>query len=290
MFYFRNPLFIIVLSCFCLSSIAALSAQARPDYSSSTSKFERQAQSPVSPVKVGQPTAFSRFAISGGFSPLGIDAQLSANLSSLMNLRLTGSLFDHSIHFNSDGFDATARLRLASARASLDLYPFRGGFRVSPGFLLYNQNRLTAADTIRSGSSFTLKGDTFYSGQADPNTGSKPVSGTALLNLHAIRPAFTLTGGWGNTISRNGHWSFPFEVGVAFVGGPKIDVNLRGWACHDRAETQCTDIANPGDPIAVQVQTDLHKQVDKWTEDLNPLRTYPIVSGGVSYSFGIGRR
>jgi hypothetical protein len=263
-----------------------------PSLNHISAKVRSQArpESPSSPYQSSQLAQFSRLAISGGISPMGIDAGVSTNLSPHLNLRLTGSLFNHSIQFNSDGFDATARLRLASARASLDVYPFHKGFRLSPGFLFYNQNRVTAADTITSGSSFTLNDDTFYSAHVNPITGAKPVSGIALLNLHAIRPAFTLTGGWGNPLSGGGHWSFPVEVGVAFVGAPKVDVSLRGWACRDRAETQCADIANPGDPIAIQVQTDLHKQVDKWTEDLNPLRTYPIVSAGVSYSFRLGRR
>ena len=38
-------------------------------------------------------------------------------------------------------------------------------------------------------------------------------------------------------------------------------------------------------PIAVAIQSNLTAQEAKWTSDLNPLKTYPIVSGGVSYSF-----
>lgn len=276
----------VIVSCGTLTFTGTLAAQIPPlKYASS-----KQAESTSRPQGSPEFYGYSRLAISGGISPMGLDAELSTEISSHLNLRVTGSFLDHSIRFNSKGFDGTARLRLASARASLDFYPFRSGIRISPGILLYNQNRVSAADTITSGRSFTLNGDTFYSAHPDQTTGANPVSGTALLNLHAIRPAFTLTGGWGNTISRSGHWSFPVEVGVAFVGAPKLDINLRGWACRDRAETQCADIANPRDPTAIQVQTDLHKQVDKWTEDLNPLRTYPILSAGISYSFGIGRR
>jgi hypothetical protein len=35
----------------------------------------------------------------------------------------------------------------------------------------------------------------------------------------------------------------------------------------------------------VAIQSNLTAQEAKWTSDLNPLKTYPIVSGGVSYSF-----
>ena len=155
--------------------------------------------------------------------------------------------------------------------------------------MLYNQNRITATDTLAGGTSFTLNDDTFYSANANAATGATPVNGSALLNLHATRPAFTITGGWGNPLARNGHWSFPVEVGVALVGAPALNVKLAGWACHDQAQTQCTDISNLNNPIAVQVQNDLQAEIGKWTQDLDPLKTYPIINAGVTYSFHTGR-
>ena len=119
---------------------------------------------------------------------MGVTLGVSSSLAPSLDLRLTGSLFSHSFRFSSSGFDAIARLRFASGRASLDDYPFHKAFRISPGVLSYNQNRITAADTIEPGSSFTLNGDTFYSARMNERTGASPVNGTALLNLHATRP------------------------------------------------------------------------------------------------------
>jgi hypothetical protein len=232
----------------------------------------------------------SRIAIGGGVSPLGIGASLTTNLNSHLNLRAAGSFLNLSVPFNTNGFDVNASLKLASARTSLDIYPFRSGFRISPGLMFYNQNRLTASSTIAGGTSFNLNHDTFYSANANRATGATPVNGTALLGFHATRPAFTLTTGWGNTIPRNGHWSFPLEVGVAFVGAPALDVKLAGWACDDQAQTQCANLSSTTNPIALQVQHDLHVEVNKWTQNLDPLKFYPIISGGVAYSFHTGLR
>jgi hypothetical protein len=247
------------------------------------------AVSSVSSPEPSAPSAFSLFSLSGGVSPLGIEAAATTNLNSHLNLRATGSLFSYATSFNTHGFRANANLNLASTRISLDIYPFHSGFRISPGILLYNQNRIKASDTVAAGTSFTLNGDTFYSANANTGTGATPVNGTALLNLHATRPAFTITGGWGNTVARRGHWSFPVEVGVALVGAPTLNVNLNGWACYDEAQTQCMNIADGKNPIAIQVQNDLRAQISTWKKDLEPLKTYPIVSAGVAYSFG-GRR
>jgi hypothetical protein len=240
-------------------------------------------------VTVAPSSAFSRFAVSAAVSPLGIGAEVTTNLNAHMNLRASGSVFSYTTTFSTNGFAANAQLKLASTRASIDLYPFHRGFRISPGVMFYNQNRVNASDTVSSGTSFTLNGDTFYSANVNPSTGATPVNGTALFNLHATHPAFTITGGWGNPLAKNGHWTFPVEVGVGLIGAPTLNVNLKGWACYDQAQTQCTNIADPNDPIAVQVQSDLHSQVSKWNQDLEPLKTYPIISGGVAYSFNIGR-
>jgi hypothetical protein len=183
---------------------------------------------PTRPASAISARPFSQVAVGAGVSPLGIGIDVSTNLNSHLNLRTSGSFFDQPIHFTTNGFHADAQLKLASARTSLDIYPFHLGFRLSPGVMFYNQNRVTATDTIASGTSFTLNGDTFYSANANAATGTTPVNGSALMNLHATRPAFTITGGWGEPLARNGHWSFPVEVGVALVGAPKLNVKLAG--------------------------------------------------------------
>ena len=229
---------------------------------------------------------FSRFGFGAGISPLGIGLQTAANINDHLNVRGTGNFFNYNTTFSTSGFTANANLNLASAGAALDYYPFHKGFRVSPGLLFYNSNKLTATDTVAGGTSFTLNDETFYSANANAATGATPANGNATLGLNSTKPAFTVTTGWGNIASRSG-WrvSFPFEVGVAFTGAPSLNANLAGWACHDQAQTECTNLSS-NNPIAVEVQNDLQAQIAKWNSDLNVLKTYPILSVGMAYSFG----
>lgn len=230
---------------------------------------------------------FSRYAIGGVVSPLGPGVQVTAYVNRHLNLRAVGNGFSYNTNFSTNGFNANAKLNLASAGISGDIYPFRSGFRISPGVLFVNNNKLTATSTVAGGTSFTLNGDTFYSANANTTTGATPLNADASLNLHTTRPSFTITAGWGNTIPRKGgHWSFPFEIGAAFIGSPTLNANLTGWACADQAQTECTDVASTTDPIALQIQGDLTAQLAKWNSDLNPLKEYPILSFGVAYSFG----
>jgi hypothetical protein len=232
---------------------------------------------------------FSRIAIGGSFSTLGPGIQITTNLASHLNLRATGNGFAYSTNFTTSGFNASAKLNLASAGIVGDIYPFqRSGFRISPGLLVINNNKISAASNVAGGTSFTLNGDTYYSANANAATGATPLTANGLLGLNSSKPAFTITGGWGNTIPRSGrHWSFPGEVGVALTGAPSVSATLNGWACYDQAQTECTNVASTTDTIALQIQSDLAAQIAKWKNNLNPLKTYPIASFGVAYSFGI---
>jgi hypothetical protein len=244
----------------------------------------------ASPIRDAAVSAgpFSRIAIGGGISPLGIGVQLTTNINAHFNVRGTGNIFQYSNTFNTNGLNLNAKLNMASAGASVDIYPFRAGFRISPGVLFYNGNQVTATDTVAGGTSFTLNNQTFYSATANTVTGATPVFGNAALGLNTTKPAFTITTGWGNTIPhKGGHWSFPFEIGVALTGAPSLTANLGGWACYDQAQTECTNIASTTNPIAIAVQSDLQAQLATWKNDLNPLKTYPIVSFGVAYAFRI---
>jgi len=267
-------------------------------FSSSMSTFDAMATEgavvPRSGMAVQQSESsgrpFSRFAIGGGMSVMGPGGELTAYVNNHLNVRASGNAFSYSTSFTTNGFPAKASLNMAAARVSGDIYPFHVGFRISPGLMMYNGNELTASSSLAGGSSFTLNGNTYYSATANPLTGATPLSANALLGLHTNKPAFTLTAGWGNTIPRNGHWSFPFEVGAAFIGTPAVQANLAGWACLDQAQTMCSNMASTTDPVALQIQGDLNTQIGKWKNDLDPLKTFPIVSFGAAYSFGGGSR
>jgi hypothetical protein len=231
---------------------------------------------------------FSRIALGADFSPLGPGAEAAVNLSRHFDARVTGNLFGYSTTFTTNGFNVDANLHLASAGAAVDWYPFHTGFRLSPGVLIYNQNHVNANAPVTPGTSFTLNDQIFYAATPNPALGVTALSGTGTLDLHSNRPAFTMTTGWGSLIPRSGrHWAIPFEIGAAFTGSPTVRMNLTGWACYDQAQTLCTNVDDPSNPIAVQIQSDLQAQVTKWKNDLDPLKFYPIVSTGIVFNFNI---
>jgi hypothetical protein len=231
---------------------------------------------------------FSRVAIGGSVGTLGPGLQITTNINRHLNVRAYGNAFYYSTDFTTSGFDANAKLNMVSADISADIYPFHKGFRISPGLLVVNNNKVSGTSVAAGGTSFTFNDATYYSANANPATGATPLNADGFLHLNSTKPAFTITGGWGNTIPRGErHWSFPVEVGIALVGSPSINVTLSGWGCQDQAQTQCGNVQDASNSTAQQIQTSLTAQIAKWKSDLNPLETYPIVSFGVAYSFPI---
>lgn len=227
------------------------------------------------------PAPFSRLALGAGVSAMGINVQAAINANRYLNLRATGNFFNYTVsNVKISGFSVDGTLNFAAAGASLDFYPFPyHGFRISPGVLVHNQNAVNASMTVPGGTSFTLNHVTYYSSTANP------VQGTANLGLNTQRPAFTITTGWGDMISRTGgHWAFPVEVGAALIGDPALNIALtKGQVCtNPQGTVGCQNVV--GDAA---LNADLQAQIAKYKSDLNPLRFYPIVSFGVAYNFPI---
>ena len=271
------------LYCLVLASLISTPLMAQQtNFSSSGSEPKPEDSAVVTTKPAPEPLKpFSRFALGGGIGIGGINLQAATNLNRYSNVRVSGNVFSYTVNdISTNGFTANGNLTFATMGASFDYYPWpMHGFRVSPGLLLYNENSLTASATVAPGESFTLNDVDYFS------SASNPIRAKAKVGLNATNPAFTLTTGWGNMISRKGgHWSFPFELGAAFVGSPSFKMTLSGTAC-DFQGANCVNAAT--DP---SLQHNLQAQIDKYKKDVDALKVFPILSIGVSYNFNIKPR
>lgn len=227
---------------------------------------------------IDPPKPFSRIALGGGISAMGVNMQAAINANRYINLRGTGNYFTYSVdNISTNGFNVNGKLNLATAGVAVDFYPFPNhGFRISPGALFYNQNAVTATMIVQPGTTLTLNNVDYTSPASDP------IKGYGSVGLNTNKQAFTITTGWGNMISRKGgHLSFPFEIGAAMIGKPTVDVALTSGLACDPSGLGCVTVNDPS------VQSNLKAQINKYTSDLDPLRFYPIISFGVAYNFKI---
>jgi hypothetical protein len=74
---------------------------------------------------------------------------------------------------------------------------------------------------------------------------------------------------------------------VIFTGAPQVNMHLSGWACLDQNQTECTNIADPKNPIAVEFNQGLNARIQHWQAQANKISIYPVFSYSVMYSFNI---
>jgi len=205
-------------------------------------------------------------------STLGGGMEVATPLTRWLNVRGGYNWFHFRRNFENDGIHYSGAVRLQSGEAHLDWFPFAGGFHLSAGALIYNQNRVQADALVPGGQTFSLGGTTYRS---DP---SNPIFGAGKIDFQRVAPTLTL--GWGNLLPRSGrHFSVPFEMGVVFQGSPRAQIELHGSAC-DSSGTNCRNIgADTG------IQSDIQTQVDQVNRDIAPFRYYPIISLGFSFNF-----
>lgn len=277
---------LIFLGLFVSGSVALAETNAAPAaapaayYSSSPASAAPSAPLPQT-AAIYTPPAADTWTSSKPFSAVGLELKVGIGgvgfdvatpLARHFNLRAGASFFNYALTSSDNGINYTGTLKLQSADASLDYYPFHGTFRLSPGVAFSNQNHVNASAVVPGGQSFTLNDTDYTSDPADP------VTGTGYLELgEKVAPSFTL--GWGNMIPRHGgHWSVPFEIGFKYIQQPTVKLMLAGSACQDGV---CSNVAT--DP---ETQSNVQGEENTLNKDLSPLRFFPIVSIGVSYKFG----
>jgi hypothetical protein len=223
---------------------------------------------------IARPMApFSHVAIAVTASSLGIGGQIAVPLAQKLNLRVGGNFFSYdSDTYTDDGISYNGTLKLRSAQATIDWFPFGGGFHLSPGVLMYNGLGGTAHLFVPANQGFQLNSVDYVSSTTNP------VTGTGTISANKAGPMLLL--GWGNIIPRSGrHFAVPFEFGAAYQGQPKITLALAGSACDDEGDNCQSVTTNAG------LQANLAAQQKIVNDDASPYRFYPIISIGLSFKF-----
>lgn len=223
--------------------------------------------------------AFSRFAAGATVSTLGIGVQAGTNLGPRLDLRLFGNYTNLTHRFTQSNFRVAVNVGMANAGAMVDFYPLRKfPLRVSPGYLYFNQNRVAASLHAEPDATFTINNVEYLSDNTDP------VHGTGRLILGGS--GFLATAGLGPMVSHTRkRFTFPFEIGVVFIRTPVAQFNLLGRVCSETITTFCEPAAQF--PTFAE---NLAAQVKSWNDRVAPFHVYPIVQGGIAYTFSWRRR
>jgi hypothetical protein len=199
-------------------------------------------------LALGQDMAF---ALKAGTT--GIGGDLTIGLSEKVNLRGGGAWFGANGTWTQQKITYEGTAKLQNGFAVLDLHPGGGIFRVSVG-AVYNNNRVTGQST---GSTLIVNGIP-YSAQD---------VGTLTAAVHANPVCPYLGIGIGNAIGRGAELKLVLDVGVYYIGSPKVSLT-----------------ASPptSGPLPPGFAEDLEQERRKIEDDLSRYRYFPVVSLGIS--------
>lgn len=185
-------------------------------------------------------------AVSGG--SLGVGPAVGFRASRLFGVHGDATFLSLSHHFQSGDLDYDGHLKLRSAGAMLDIFPFGGGFRVSGG-ARYNGN--TARAMAMPTGNASVGGQTFTPAQIGTLSGHG--------DLRKFSPAATL--GWGGKPGRG--FLIGFEAGALFQGRVHVSdfTSSTGLIPQARLDTERNDLQH----------------------DTNKYRVYPIVQLSIGW-------
>jgi hypothetical protein len=222
---------------------------------------------------------FSKIGIDSYAGVGGIGLDIAAAISRNLNLRAGSEYFGYSTTFVDQGADVAINARTQSGHASLDWFPFSGGFRLSPLIVFANNNRVRATALVAAGNTITLNGQDYISSTTDP------LHGAGSVDFRKTSPGFTV--GWGNNVPRSsGHFSFPIEAGFYYVGQPRLKVTFTGSACDptEPPEVGCESVNDDAG-----FQQSLAAFIARNNHNLSYASFFPILSFGFGYSFYVGK-
>jgi hypothetical protein len=226
---------------------------------------------PASPMGF-RPFSGAGIAANAGVGGIGFD--VATPLSRKFNVRAGSEFFTYSTTFIEQGAHVAANLRLQSAHASLDWFPFRNGFRVSPLLVFANNNRGQASAVVPPGDTISLNGQDYTSSAADP------LRGAGSVDFRKFSPGLSV--GFGNIVPRSGkRFTFPVEAGFYYAGQPGLKVTFTGSACDP---TEPPDIGCQSVVQDPNFQQSLAEFIARNNHNLSYASFFPILSIGIGYA------
>jgi hypothetical protein len=261
---------------------AELESPAFYSSSAAAAMFEAPAQTATQPrvvVSHGSTRPFSSVGVGFKIGLGGIGFDVATPLvPGRLNVRGGAGFFSYTYNGTISNEPVSATLKLNNAEIMLDLFPFKGSFRLSAGTTVYNTTGLNGTVTGTAGSKITIGNDSYTSDPANPLTGNL----AAGFGSKAV-PRFTL--GWGNMVAKNHRVRFESEFGVEVIGTPTVAWTYGGEACDNTASGGTCTNYQPISSIP-QAPADIASQNASLQSDINGLKVFPILSVGLSFKIG----
>lgn len=209
-------------------------------------------------------------AVLGKISSLGAGADLAVAIRPKHTVRVGVNALMYGRRFDRDGIIYHGDLHLMNADALWDFFPFGGRFHLSGGALLYNGNKLSVVGNVPAGQQFDIGSDSYRSSTTDP------IHGAGSLRMNKIAPMAMV--GFGNPAHGENKLAMSVDVGVAYVGSPKVTLSFAGSACDVRGLNCSSATQSDFQQSVVDEQAKLNRNVSSY-------QFYPVVQLSIGYRF-----
>ncbi|MEM9404185.1 MAG: hypothetical protein AAGA44_17080 [Pseudomonadota bacterium] len=198
--------------------------------------------------------ARAEFSLGVKAGTLGIGVEGTYTLNEKWSLRGGLNTFEYSFDDDVDDVTYDGDLDLSSVALLGDFRPTAGGFRITGGAIINNNEIVAVADPVPT---YEL-GENVY-------TLAEVGELSADVTFDDVAPYL----GIGYDFGAESNWRFGFDLGVLFQGDPEPGINSTGGTLSN----------DPG------LRADLDAEEDSFVDDLDGFDIYPVVSLGVQYAF-----
>ena len=188
--------------------------------------------------------------ISAKLGSLGLGVEGALGLTDQFTLRLGFNRYSFEIEESVDDIEYDLDLEWRSIALFADWHPFDSSFRFTAG-VLRNNNEVSGSTT----SSTITIGDTVYRG----------VGLDADVEFNSFAPYLGL--GWQTGLLKERGWGFNVDLGIMYQGAGSVSLTPTGLAA---------DLVDPDD---------VAREEQRFEEDIEDYKYYPVFSFGVSYRF-----
>ena len=190
---------------------------------------------------------------------LGIGPEAAYRLNDRLGIRANATFLSVSHSFDSDDLTYDGNVKLSSGGVMLDLFPFKGGFRISGGVRTNGNKAHAIARPSNSGGSYTIGNAVYTAAQI----------GSLRADTDIAKVAPSLTVGYGGGTSRG--FVFGIEAGALFQGGVGIK--------------PLTYTGNISGPAKDALLLDLERERISVQKDIDKYKVYPILQISAGYRF-----
>jgi hypothetical protein len=204
---------------------------------------------------VALPARAANVGVSAGVGTLGAGLGLTFGVTERFNGRVGFGNFSDDVDFEEGDFEYEGEATLGGIYGLVDFHPTGGGFRLSAGLVL-NNNELTGDAEATTG--FVEIGGVQYPAAA---------VGTLSASTEFDDVAPYLGIGWGNGASGERGFTFSFDLGVMFQGDVAFDL---------QSSTPLVD------------QDDLDREAEALAKEVDEAVStdaFPVIAVGIGYAF-----